>query len=495
MKNRLLTILIASLLKTALLPGQVNVLELKSKDKFTEDINYNVSEKWISLTTYVFYTDLKNQNNNYTHQLGISFRNSGKVPLNQKINLKAAKDSVSYYYSYLSSKTIDKRIESGLFDGYIEFSELTDSSAKFTVDFSLLDDNGKVMKYFYKGQRSCKKKKIPTHEEKSAKLLKVGVDSLIKRLDTDWELYETMKAYWIGYTDEMYAIASKKDSVIDKLLNHINATKSLHGKIGAVYSLHLIGIDSKIEGRFVEKFTNANARKALLSLLGQKDLAPLIISLLARDPWPSDLPTLVNILKSNPNKVLVNSLFRYSKNEMPFRDNISENTDTINVILKDSSGSHSIGKIITVYKEKENEPQIRITDKENSFKSGDAINIGGNDNYTNKVNQLNHQGNVFIQAGTKGRVVRKFIANKAEAKTIQRHFKCSVDQITKSKCEDINNLLYELFRLSEEKVSVFSYCNFSDKYFHYLTSPNELTICDTEEASKRWLQFFKTKGY
>jgi len=319
------------------------------------------------------------------------------------------------------------------------------------------------------------------------------LDKLIKQLDNNWELEETGKAYWIGYTDLMYKIAEKKDTAIDRLVKYINSTKSDHGKQGAVFCIHLIGIDSKVVGRFKEEFKNKKAREALLKLIKQKELSSLIIFLLARDPWPSDLPVLVNSLENNPSNVLANALFRYSRNKMPFRDSISEYIDTIKVNLEDALGVHYIGKIVTVYREMENEPQIQITDKENSFKNGDILNLGGNDSYTNKANQLNHQGNVLIQSGSKVRVVRKFISNKLGTRILHQHFKCSPDQIIKSKCEEMNNLFYDLFKLSNEKVSSFS--DFSDTYFHYFSPPNILTVCDSEEACKRWLEFFKKKGY
>jgi hypothetical protein len=442
--KRHLTILITLLTYVTIVCGQINVLDLKLKKKFSEKIIYNRDKEWTSITTYIFYSNLRNPNKNYTHQLGISFRSKIKMPLHQKINLKLAEDSIKYYYEFLSLKTLNDeyRLESGLFDGTIEFLELTDSTVTFNVDFTLIDDKGKNLKYFYQGQRICKKEKIPTREEKSSKLLQLGLDSLIKRFDANWDLYETGKAYWIGYNDEMYAIASKKDTAINKLVNYINSTKKLNSKIGAIYCLHLIGIDSKIVGRFEEKFTNAKAREALLSLTSQKDLTSLIVSLLARDPWPTDLPTLVKLLKGAPNKTLVNALFRYSGHEMSFRQNISSSIDTFNVVLKDSSGTHHIGKIVT-------------------------------DN---------------------GRTNIIFFPNKAEIKTIKQHFSCSISEIKTSKCEEVNQMFDSFFRLSEEKVSVFSYCTFRDKFFHYLTSPNEIIVCDVTAAQQKWLDFFKTNG-
>ncbi|MGZ4055472.1 MAG: hypothetical protein ACXVPU_05560 [Bacteroidia bacterium] len=318
-----------------------------------------------------------------------------------------------------------------------------------------------------------------------------SLDSLIKQLDGKWELKETGKAYWIGYTDLMYKIASRKDTAIDRLVVYINSTKNDHGKIGGVLCLHLIGIDSKVIGRFQEEFKNKKAREALLNLVSQKEINPLVISLLARDPWPSDLPVLKQALESGTNKTLVNALFRYFKKDMPFRDSIPENTESINIVLQNSAGTYSIGKVITVYSEKEDEPQYPIKGAFSGSNQGNSIGVSGNGLTTNKANQLNDKGDVFIQFTTQGRIVRKFIPNKAEIKKLQQYFDSNKNQIIESKCEKLNQCLYDLFRLSKEKVSVFSYCNLNDSLFHYSNSSNKITICDLKTAQDRWINYLK----
>ena len=52
------------------------------------------------------------------------------------------------------------------------------------------------------------------------------LSELVKRLDGNWELVETGKAYWIGYTDDMYSIAAHGEKAIDPLLAFIRTSKS-----------------------------------------------------------------------------------------------------------------------------------------------------------------------------------------------------------------------------------------------------------------------------
>ena len=99
---------------------------------------------------------------------------------------------------------------------------------------------------------------------------------LIQRLEEDWREVETGKAYWIGYTKDMYSIAAHGDDAIYPLLSFIKKAKSNRAKYGAILSLHLIGIDRKIAGRFYEEFkkygvtgiSNASLRISDIALIG-----------------------------------------------------------------------------------------------------------------------------------------------------------------------------------------------------------------------------------
>jgi hypothetical protein len=121
-------------------------------------------------------------------------------------------------------------------------------------------------------------------------LLVMVLDSLILRLSGDWEFIETGKMYWIGYTNDMFSIAARGDSAIGPLVKVVETSSNQKARLGAIYTLHLIGINRKIIGRFVEAFVDANARKALLSLLKYDDLQPTIMELLIRDPWKTEVP-------------------------------------------------------------------------------------------------------------------------------------------------------------------------------------------------------------
>jgi hypothetical protein len=164
---------------------------------------------------------------------------------------------------------------------------------------------------------------------------KVNIDSktdlknLILNLESDWELVMTGKRYWIGYTDLMYSIASRKETAIEPLITFYNSTNSKKGKYGVLYCLHLIGIESTITGRFTEKFVNQNARNALLSYVYSKNerIRDLAIELLMRDPWASDVPILMDAMQKSNNDswTIVNALIRYLPNEGPIQNEINEN--------------------------------------------------------------------------------------------------------------------------------------------------------------------------
>jgi hypothetical protein len=150
---------------------------------------------------------------------------------------------------------------------------------------------------------------------------KTPLNELILRFEGEWNLKSTGKAYWIGYTDDMCSIAAYKEQAIEPLLDFIKKTKSRRAQIGAIQTLHLIGIESKVAGRFYEKFKNVKARKALLSLLFKEDLRDPVMRLLIRDPWQSDVPVLMKVMEEFEDDcwTIVNGLFRYKLKDVPFR--------------------------------------------------------------------------------------------------------------------------------------------------------------------------------
>ena len=152
------------------------------------------------------------------------------------------------------------------------------------------------------------------------------LDELIQKFNTDWEYKLTGKAYWIGYTDNMYSIAARGEAAIPALVSFIKNSDSDWAQLGALHSLHLIGIESKVRGRFYEKFVSKAAREALLELLHLPEIRRDVVELLIRDPWLSDVPKLfefIEICKSDC-WYMVNMLLRYEIEKFPLQQIIPE---------------------------------------------------------------------------------------------------------------------------------------------------------------------------
>ena len=165
------------------------------------------------------------------------------------------------------------------------------------------------------------------------------VKDLIERLYGNWELIETGKAYWIGYTDDMFSIAARGDSAIGPLVNLVEKSSNQHARIGAIYTIHLIGIKRKIVGRFTEAFVDTSARKALLYLLKYPDCQPAIMELLIRDPWTSDVPHLIECLKKSDVEcwAVVDGLCQYDVKNIPIRQIIPAHLEAIKLRLRYSN--------------------------------------------------------------------------------------------------------------------------------------------------------------
>jgi hypothetical protein len=170
-----------------------------------------------------------------------------------------------------------------------------------------------------------------------------SLDSLIGRLSKNWQFIETGKAYWIGYTEDMFSIAARGDNAIQPLMNVLQNSPSDYAKYGAIYCLHLIGINLTIVGRFTEKFVNIKARAALLQFLKDTSLQEDIMRLLIRDPWKSDIPFIIETLKSCKTDCwsLVNGLTRYKMESPPIRQMIPEYILKISVTPKYATESRN----------------------------------------------------------------------------------------------------------------------------------------------------------
>jgi hypothetical protein len=176
------------------------------------------------------------------------------------------------------------------------------------------------------GNQSCKTKKTDTAEQKHTPEYafrvtrggpdtividkSISLDDLIIKLNKPWRWAETGADYWIGYTDDMFQIAYHKQAAIEPLINLIKSSDSLKTKTAALFTLHLIGINSTVVGRGVENFCDTLARKAILSFLDDNKLNRDIAFLLKRDPWPMDIPYLDYLAKPGKDYTYVLSALR-----------------------------------------------------------------------------------------------------------------------------------------------------------------------------------------
>jgi hypothetical protein len=166
-----------------------------------------------------------------------------------------------------------------------------------------------------------------------------ALEALIGRLSGNWQLIETGKMYWIGYTDDMFSIAARGNKAIGPLVNLVEKSTTEKAKIGAIYTIHLIGIKRKIVGRFTEEFTDTNARNALLYLLKYPEWQPAIMELLIRDPWKSDVPALIGCLNKSDSDcwAVVAGLCQYKLENIPLRQKIPGNLNNIVLRLRYSN--------------------------------------------------------------------------------------------------------------------------------------------------------------
>jgi hypothetical protein len=169
-----------------------------------------------------------------------------------------------------------------------------------------------------------------------SKLPQKPLDSLLPRLSSNWELIETGKGYWIGYTPDMFSIAAHGDSAIAPLLNLIDTVRNRKARIGAVYTLHLIGINRTIVGRFEEKFVDSAARNALLSLLKNPELQEKVMTLLMRDPWNTDVPKLIEVMMQSREDcwAVVSGLMHYRPQNPPVDRGLPDTLGHLFVTLK-----------------------------------------------------------------------------------------------------------------------------------------------------------------
>ena len=139
------------------------------------------------------------------------------------------------------------------------------------------------------------------------------LDALIRELELHPKEVETGKVYWIGYNAQMIAVAARGDQAISPLVELIKTTNDPKVKRAGLLTLHLVGIDGKVAGRFFEDFKDRAAREALWKLMAVEGLTDDVVQLLKRDPWPADVPAMIDALTRVKEEcpLTLNALSRY----------------------------------------------------------------------------------------------------------------------------------------------------------------------------------------
>lgn len=292
----------------------------------------------------------------------------------------------------------------------------------------------------------------------------VGIDTntplpqLIKRLESDWKEVPTGKAYWIGYTDDMYSIAAHGEEAIDPLLSFIKTSKSTKARYGALLTLHLIGIESKIAGRFHEKFKNKLIRDCFYELLNDEGLRDRVILLLVRDPWTDDLPHLFALLSRLPDdkcKPLVNALFRYNLTNSFFGGTLREDSEGARVAVVELGANTEIGELYIFTKERPDEGVDRI----------------------NKLNSSDTNIVIQFQNPSGQRIVWKFRDSTEARKRFSPYFSG----------RDVHDEVYDALNYGD---FIFRYCDLRDPFNFQVTGTN-ICIITPAAAKARWLKWWQ----
>jgi hypothetical protein len=130
---------------------------------------------------------------------------------------------------------------------------------------------------------------------------------------------ETGKGYWIGYNEHMLSIAARGETAIPPLVEFIESAPDARSRDAGLLTLHLLGIGCEESGRFEEDFKSRKAREAFWRLMKMDGLSDGVARLLKRDPWPSDVPAIMEALEAqkSPCPVTLNALGRYKISQKP----------------------------------------------------------------------------------------------------------------------------------------------------------------------------------
>jgi len=260
----------------------------------------------------------------------------------------------------------------------------------------------------------------------------------------------------------MFSIAAHAEGAISNVCDFISSTETDKARHGGILCLHLIGIESRIVGRFTENFTSRRAREALYGFLRVSDLRDQVLSLLVRDPWPDDVSHIFDLLEDCPDTnctPLVNALFRYKLKGIPFGGTLSHRTRSARVFLVDQAGRHTIGDLYVLTRERPDEPPDRI-------------------NALNKADQqiIIQWGEEHEDGEDEGRTVWKFRKpNEAQE---------ALAQVVPNL--DVHDVVYNA--LMDEDDHTFRFCELSDP-FNFRVKGSDIFILSPPAAKALWIEW------
>jgi hypothetical protein len=107
---------------------------------------------------------------------------------------------------------------------------------------------------------------------------------------------ETGKGYLIGYNPSMLTVGARGEAAIPFLVDFIKQATDAKVRRAGLLALHLVGIECIVSGGWTEDFKNRKAREAMWELMKIEGLTDQVAGLLKRDPWPADVPAIMDAL-------------------------------------------------------------------------------------------------------------------------------------------------------------------------------------------------------
>lgn len=147
----------------------------------------------------------------------------------------------------------------------------------------------------------------------------VSLPNALENLAANPDGDETGKGYLIGYSSQMLSVGARGEAAIPFLLDFIKQATDPKVRHAGLLALHLVGIECVVSGRFSEDFKNRKAREAMWELMKIENLTDSVTGLLKRDPWPADVPAIMDALATVKDDCprTLNALLRYPLAKRP----------------------------------------------------------------------------------------------------------------------------------------------------------------------------------